>query len=60
MLLPPLTMLAESAFGASLWAAIALVVVLTLVCIIVAHGVYLWLERPLIGTVRTFISPRKT
>jgi len=59
MLLPPSTMLAASAFGASLWTAIALAVALTLVCIVVAHGVYLWLERPLISGVRAFISPRK-
>ena len=59
MILPPLTMLAAGVFGANLWAAIALAVVLTFLCIAVAHGVYLWLERPLIDAVRTFISPRK-
>ncbi len=59
MILPPLTMLTAGVFGASLWAALTLAVLLTLVCIAVAHGVYLWLERPLIGAVRKFISPRK-
>ncbi|WP_375201697.1 acyltransferase family protein [Hyphococcus sp.] len=59
MILPPATMLAAGLFGATYWAAFALAIVLTLFCIVFAHGVYLWLERPLIKTVRNFITPRK-